>query len=102
MLAPNLDISSNIFLGNEGAKGGLLGLLPRKKLDERAVELIARVGLTLPVTTPVSYLTAGQMQMVEIAKALSTQARIIIMDEPTSSLASAESEQLFEIIRRLK
>ncbi|HYQ01914.1 MAG TPA: sugar ABC transporter ATP-binding protein [Polyangiaceae bacterium] len=102
MLAPNLDISSNIFLGNEGAKGGLLGPLPRKKLDERAAELIARVGLTLPVTTPVSYLTAGQMQMVEIAKALSARAQIIIMDEPTSSLASAESEQLFEIIRRLK
>jgi ribose transport system ATP-binding protein len=102
MLAPNLDIASNIFLGNEGVKGSLLGPLPRATLNKRAAELIGRVGLALPVTTPVSRLTAGQMQMVEIAKALSTQARIIIMDEPTSSLASAESEQLFEIIRRLK
>jgi ribose transport system ATP-binding protein len=102
MLAPNLDITSNIFLGNEGVKGGLLGPLNRPRMNARASELLARVGLRIPVTTPVSRLTAGQMQMVEIAKALSTQARIIIMDEPTSSLASAESEQLFKIIRQLK
>lgn len=102
MLAPNLDITSNIFLGNEGAKGGLFGPLNRPKMNAHAAELIARVGLKMPVTTPVSRLTAGQMQMVEIAKALSVQARIIIMDEPTSSLASAESEQLFKIIRQLK
>jgi ribose transport system ATP-binding protein len=102
MLAPNLDIASNIFLGNEGAKGGLFGPLNRPKLNSRAAELIARVGLRMPVTTLVSRLTAGQMQMVEIAKALSTKARIIIMDEPTSSLASAESEELFKIIKQLK
>jgi ribose transport system ATP-binding protein len=102
MLAPNLDITSNIFLGNEGVKGGLLGPLNRPKMNARAAELIARVGLNMPVTTEVSRLTAGQMQMVEIAKALSTKARIIIMDEPTSSLAVAESEQLFKIIRQLK
>ncbi len=101
MLAPNLDIASNIFLGNEGAKGSLFPL-NRPRMNARAAELIARVGLKVPVTTPVARLTAGQMQMVEIAKALSTQARIIIMDEPTSSLASAESEQLFQIIRQLK
>ncbi len=101
MLAPNLDIASNIFLGNEGSRG-LLGALNRRRLNARAAELIARVGLNLPVTTPVSRLTAGQMQMVEIAKALSTRARIIIMDEPTSSLASNESEQLFAIIRQLQ
>jgi ribose transport system ATP-binding protein len=102
MLAPNLDITSNIFLGNEGVKGGLLGPLNRPKMNARAAELIARVGLRMPVTTLVSRLTAGQMQMVEIAKALLIKARIIIMDEPTSSLAGAESEQLFKIIRQLK
>jgi ribose transport system ATP-binding protein len=102
MLAPNLDITSNIFLGQEGVKGGLFGPLNRSKMNARAAELIGRVGLKMPVTTDVSRLTAGQMQMVEIAKALSTRARIIIMDEPTSSLASAESEQLFHIIRQLK
>jgi ribose transport system ATP-binding protein len=102
MLAPNLDITSNIFLGNEGSRGGLLGSLNRRRLNALAARLIARVGLRLPVTTQVSRLTAGQMQMVEIAKALSVQARIIVMDEPTSSLGSAESAQLFAIIRQLK
>lgn len=102
MLAPNLDITSNIFLGSEEVSGRWLGLLQQSRMNLRATELLARVGLTLPVTTLVSKLTAGQMQMVEIAKALSRKARIIIMDEPTSSLASAEAEQLFEIIRRLK
>ena len=100
MLAPNLDITSNIFLGNEQKRW--LGPLNRPRMNARAEELIARVGLKLPVTTQVSRLTAGQMQMVEIAKALSTNARILIMDEPTSSLASAESEQLFEIIGQLR
>jgi ribose transport system ATP-binding protein len=100
MLAPNLDITSNIFLGNEQAK--LLGPLNRRQMNARAEELLGRVGLKLPATTPVSRLTAGQMQMVEIAKALSTNARILVMDEPTSSLATAESEQLFRIIRQLR
>ena len=79
-----------------------------RRCDRRDAErgapqsLLARVGLTLPPTTPVSTLTAGQMQMVEIAKALSLNARIIIMDEPTSSLTAGESAQLFKIIRQLK
>ncbi|XXY51315.1 sugar ABC transporter ATP-binding protein [Sorangium sp. So ce269] len=101
MLAPNLDIAANIFLGNEGG-GPLLRPLPRGDMYARAKELLLRVGLALPASTPVSALTAGQMQMVEIAKALALNARIIIMDEPTSSLTSAESEQLFQIIRRLR
>ncbi|WP_437498451.1 sugar ABC transporter ATP-binding protein [Sorangium sp. So ce1099] len=103
MLAPNLDIAANIFLGSEGGgTGPLLRPLPRGTMYARAKELLQRVGLTLPVSTPVSALTAGQMQMVEIAKALALNARIIIMDEPTSSLTSAESEQLFQIIHKLR
>jgi len=102
MLAPNLDITSNIFLGNERADSLWLRPLEQARMNLQASELLERVGLTLPVTTLVSKLTAGQMQMVEIAKALSRKARIIIMDEPTSSLASAEAQHLFEIIRRLK
>jgi ribose transport system ATP-binding protein len=101
MMAQNLDIAANIFLGNEGAKH-LLGPLARRELHARAAALIARVGLQALPTTPVSSLTAGQMQMVEIAKALSLNARIIVMDEPTSSLTTGESEQLFRIIRQLR
>jgi ribose transport system ATP-binding protein len=102
MLAPNLDITSNIFLGNERAGGGLLRPLDRRRLRAEAELLVARVGLQIPVTTLVSQLTAGQKQMVEIAKALSQSARILIMDEPTSSLGSEESEQLFKIIHQLR
>jgi len=102
MLAPNLDIAANVFLGNERRDGMLAMPLARAEMNARATALTARVGLSLPVTTAVSTLTSGQMQMVEIAKALSHEARIIIMDEPTSSLAAGESEQLFKIIRQLR
>ncbi|HEX8912236.1 MAG TPA: sugar ABC transporter ATP-binding protein [Humisphaera sp.] len=102
MLAPNLDIAANIFLGNERRRAGALGPMDRRSMNAEAARLLARVGLNLPPTTPVADLTAGQMQMVEIAKALSARARIIIMDEPTSSLTSGESEQLFRIVRQLR
>jgi ribose transport system ATP-binding protein len=120
MLTPNLDIAANIFLGNEpqgaarskgadpndnearGVGGSLLRPLPRAAMNARAAALLARVGLNVPPATPVSALTAGQMQLVEIAKALSQSARILIMDEPTSSLTVAESERLFRIIRQLR
>ena len=100
MLAPNLDISANMFLGNEGA--ALLAPLPRGEQHAAAKKLLERVGLDRPPTTMVSDLTAGQMQMVEIAKALGMKARIIIMDEPTSSLTAGESEHLFRIIHKLR
>jgi ribose transport system ATP-binding protein len=100
MLAPNLDIAANIFLGGE--RKGIVAPLRRGQFNDRARALLARVGLERPPTTPVSELTAGQMQMVEIAKALALNARIIIMDEPTSSLTAGESEHLFAIIRKLR
>ena len=101
MLAPNLDIADNLFLGNEGAVGSRW-VLRRRAQHLAAGALLVRVGLALSPATPVSRLTAGQMQMVEIAKALSKKARVIIMDEPTSSLTVSESEHLFRIIRQLK
>jgi ribose transport system ATP-binding protein len=103
MLAPNLDIAANIFLGNERpGSASLIAPIHRAEMNAKAAALLTRVGLALSPTTPVSNLTAGQMQMVEIAKALSHNARVIIMDEPTSSLTSGESEQLFKIIRQLR
>ena len=101
MLAPNLDIAANIFLGNERT-ASLLSPLRRRDFNRRAQALLARTGLALPPTTPVSTLTAGMMQMVEVAKALSINARMIIMDEPTSSLTAGESAHLFTIIQQLK
>ena len=101
MLAPNLDVAGNIFLGNEGASA-LWGPLRRSRMRERAAPLLARVGLAHPPQTPLSGLTVAERQMVEIAKALSQQARIIVMDEPTSSLTGGESERLFQIIHQLR
>ena len=102
MLAGNLDISGNIFLGNERRSFGGLGPLRRGSMRKTAQELLDRVGLKLSASTPVSSLTAGQMQMVEIAKSLAFNARAIIMDEPTSSLTAGESAHLFKIIAQLK
>ena len=102
LLAPNLDIAGNIFLGEEPSGWGPLKKLDRAEMNARAAELLKRVGLSAAPTTLVGELTTGQMQMVEIAKALSRKARIIIMDEPTSSLTSGEAEKLFEIIAELK
>jgi ribose transport system ATP-binding protein len=99
MLAPNLDVAGNIFLGTEPRRAG--GLLDRATMNQRAVALLRRVGLDLPPTTPLAHLTTGQMQMVEIAKSLAVGARIIIMDEPTSSLTPVEAEKLFAIIADL-
>jgi ribose transport system ATP-binding protein len=99
MLAPNLDITGNIFLGNERRR---FGMLDSAGMNATARKLLDRVGLRLSPTTLVSTLTAGQMQMVEIAKALAMEARLIIMDEPTSSLTAGESEQLFKIVRGLR
>jgi ribose transport system ATP-binding protein len=100
MLAPNLDIAANIFLGGEGT--AMLAPLPRGEMNRKAARLLARVGLDAPPTTPVGALTVGQRQMVEIARALSAAARIIVMDEPTSSLSAQESARLFEVIRQLR
>jgi len=100
MLAPNLDIASNVFLGSEGR--GLLAPLARGQAREKTKALLARVGLDQSPTTLVGALSVGQRQMVEIARALSVSARIIVMDEPTASLSADESQRLFTIIRQLR
>jgi ribose transport system ATP-binding protein len=99
MLAANLDVAGNIFLGSEKSRWGLLR---RRNMRAASESLLRRVGLSCSPATLVSTLTPGQMQMVEIAKALSHQAKILILDEPTSSLTLTESEQLFKIIGDLR
>ncbi len=98
-LANNLDVGANIFLGREPSK---YGWIDRKKIREEAKGFLAKVGLNVDPDTLVSRLSIGRQQMVEIAKALSTNARVLIMDEPTSSLSSGEAEQLFAVIKELR
>lgn len=98
-LADNLDVGANIFLGREPTR---LGLIDRSAINRQSQELLSRVGLNVSPKTLVSKLSVGQQQLVEIAKALSIGARVLIMDEPTSSLSQHETLKLFEVIQDLK
>lgn len=98
-LAENLDAAANIFLGREPRA---FGFVRRRALRVDADALLRRLGLAFPSSTGVRSLAIGHRQMVEIAKALSTNARILIMDEPTSSLSARETEHLFRVIGELK
>jgi ribose transport system ATP-binding protein len=100
-LAENLDVAGNIFLGREPTWGGPLRLL-RARLARDAVPILKRLGFDASPRTRVAELSIGQQQLVEIARALSLQSRVIIMDEPTSSLTQRETDRLYEVIRDLK
>ncbi|MEM9017126.1 MAG: sugar ABC transporter ATP-binding protein [Verrucomicrobiota bacterium] len=98
-LATNLSVGANIFLGREPRKGGFIDEV---EISRRSSEFLEKVGLDLSPQTLVGDLTIGKQQLVEIAKALSTNARILIMDEPTSSLSAKETERLFEVVKDLR
>jgi len=98
-LADNLDVGSNIFLGREPTRNGLID---SKKINTDASQFLKMVGLELNPRTLVETLPIGVQQMIEIAKALSVNARLLIMDEPTSSLSQLETEELFRVIAKLK
>jgi ribose transport system ATP-binding protein len=102
-LIPGLTVAQNIFLGREPRKKGLLGfLVDNRRVEEDSARLLESLGLDIPTNTLVSALTVPQQQMVEVAKALSLQAKVFIFDEPTATLAEKESEALFNIIRQLQ
>jgi len=98
-LASNLDLAANIFLGREPNKKGII---QDNEIREEATKYLQRVGLDLPTDTITGTLPIGKQQLVEIAKALSCDARVLIMDEPTSSLSQKETETLFEVVKDLK
>ncbi|MCR9295672.1 MAG: sugar ABC transporter ATP-binding protein, partial [bacterium] len=98
-LAENLDVGANIFLGREPLR---FGLIDHRKIHEESRKYLSMVGLDVEPTTLVQELSIGRQQMVEIAKALSVGARVLIMDEPTSSLSARETARLFEVVRDLR
>ncbi len=100
-LFPNLSIAENLFLTSFPRRGGM-PLIDRKTMRKRAAALLAEVELDMPPDTLVEHLTAGERQLVEITKALSIEARLIILDEPTTSLTARETERLFALMARLR
>jgi ribose transport system ATP-binding protein len=95
-----MSVAENIFVGREPC--GSLGLVDRRAMRRRARELLAQLNLTIDVDAWVRELPVAQQQMVEVAKALSLDADIIVMDEPTAALAETEVLVLFDVVNRLK
>lgn len=98
-LVKDLTVAENIFLGREPSR---IGVINWEKLYSRAQKLLDDVHLAIDPRTPVRNLGIGQQQLVEIAKALSQEARILVLDEPTAALTDAEVETLFNILNKLR
>jgi ribose transport system ATP-binding protein len=104
-LTPNQTVAANIYVSREPRQQGLgryLNLVDRRKMEANAQQMLNRVGARISPTALVRDLSVAQRQMVEIAKALAVEARIIIMDEPTAALGEGEVEVLFQIVNSLK
>ena len=98
----NIDVAGNVFLGREPTVGGPLRLLDRARMRAEAQPYLDQLGLNVSSRTPLNQLALAQQQMVEIAKTLSLRARILIMDEPTSSLTLTETERLIQVVKELR
>ena len=101
-LFDNLDVAANVLIGREPLQGGWLKLIDRAALYAQVQPILNRLGVDFAADTPVAELSLAQMQLVEIAKALSLKARLVIMDEPTSSLTLSETDRLMRVIADLK
>jgi ABC-type sugar transport system ATPase subunit len=100
-LVPNLTIAENIFLGRESCKG-ITHRVDYRQMKEKSKEILLSLHMDMNTTKKIKELSIAQQQMIEIVKAISFDAKIIIMDEPTSSLTLVEVDILFEIIKELK
>ncbi|MFD9795779.1 sugar ABC transporter ATP-binding protein [Streptomyces sp. NPDC059070] len=98
-LVPDLTVAENVFLGRQPRR---YGLIDRRRMEAEAAALLERVGVDVAPRTRVRELGIARLQMVEIAKALSLDARVLIMDEPTAVLTSEEVDKLFAIVRALR
>ena len=101
-LFENLDVAANVFIGREPGRGGFLRLVDERVMHARVKPLLKRLGVEFGPSDMVENLSIAERQMVEIAKALSLDARVIIMDEPTSSLTLTETDRLLEVIADLR
>ena len=96
---PNLSVAENLTLGALPNRGGFLSI---DAMERRATEMLAEIGAELDVRRPVGELNVAQQQLVQIASAVGSGARIIVFDEPTSSLSQVDAERLYEMIGRLR
>ena len=101
-LFENLDVMGNVLIGREPLRGGPLRLMDRAAMETQVRPILARLGADFAPDAPLAELSLAQMQLVEIAKALSLEARMVILDEPTSSLTLSETERLLRVIGELK
>jgi len=97
---PNLDIAENIFAGREPTKAGIM--LDRAAEEVRSANALLHLHMPMDVRAPLSQLSLGRRQIVEVARTLDQNAKILILDEPTSALSTAEAESLFAVIEELK
>jgi ABC-type sugar transport system ATPase subunit len=100
-LIPEMSVSENVFLGQQ-PRGRLWGFIDFREMDRRTRRLLSSLGLELPVKTRVARLSAAQRQLVEIAKGVAQEPRLLILDEPTSSLSRKETGQLFSLVRSVR
>ena len=98
-LSPNLSVAENIWLGREPRR---LGLLDRAAMRARSRPVLERLGVGFGAATPVASLSIAERQLVEIARALAGAARVLVMDEPTTSLSARETDRLFALVRQLR
>src|SRR6186713_150299 len=101
-LVGTLDAAANVLLGREPHRGGLLRLLDRKRMEIDTEQQLARIGAPISPRTIVRRLAPAQQQFVAIARALSMNARLLVLDEPTASLGSSEAERLFAVLQDLR
>ena len=98
-LSPNLTVAENIYLGREPRKGGAID---RATMNESSRDVLARLGANFGPTTVVDSLSIAERQMVEIARAVHSDCRILVMDEPTTALSSRETDKLFVLVKQLR
>ncbi len=97
-----LDVAGNIFLGREPYRAGPLRLLDRRRMEEQSAQHLSRIGAAISPRAIAGRLSTAQQRLVAIARALSVDARILILDEPTASLGADEAERLVGVLTELR